>query len=508
MTLRGRNASRIRQVVQQGRQIEGGDPLFNLKPVWMTSPETVAQIFPLEPIFDLVIFDEASQCRLEHGLPVLARGHRVCVAGDTKQLPPTRFFDTAVMASGEAEESDDGPESLFVSQQSEIEDLLSAALNIEVEQSYLDVHYRSSSEDLICFSNDSFYGSRLQAIPGHPNNRREEPPVRLHQVNGVYADRQNQAEAEYVVNLIKGLLRRADPPSIGVVTFNLQQKDLITRALDTAAEEDAAFRQALAAARARQGDSSFEGLFVKNLENVQGDERDWIIISTTYGPDAQGRFYRRFGPLGQTGGERRLNVIITRAREQVELVTSIPAEVYRAPVEVPEGKRPNGGWYLMGYLRYAEELADLYARAREEHQAEEAAEAGLPATVTPAGPVVPVRMADALAARLASARGTSSWLYYGTEGFYVDVAFRHPVRTKNATVGVLCDATRYPRAQDPVEWDCFQTLVLESQNWKLHRLWTPHFFRDPEGALERLHRELGEMEMISGQDGETAIRNP
>ena len=160
----------------------------------MASPETVAQLFPRMPLFDVVIFDEASQCRLEEALPVLLRGQRVVIAGDPKQLPPTRFFESAVASSDDEEIETD--QQLFESQQGEIEDLLAAALNIEIEECYLDVHYRSCNADLIEFSNQHFYNSRLQAIPGHPHNRTRFAPLTLYKVNGTYEKCANVAEAE------------------------------------------------------------------------------------------------------------------------------------------------------------------------------------------------------------------------------------------------------------------------------------------------------------------------
>src|SRR5207249_1861964 len=178
---------------------------------------------------------------------------------------------------------------------------------------HLDVHYRSRNADLIDFSNRNFYGSRLQPIPGHPSNRARYAPLTLYRVDGIYESRQNEVEAAKVGQIVRDLLRRAKPPSIGIACFNVTQRDLILDKLDELAEADPAFAAALPEARLRRVGGAFQGLFVKNLENVQGDERDHIIISTTYGPDPAGKFYRRFGPLGRAGGGRRLNVLVTRA---------------------------------------------------------------------------------------------------------------------------------------------------------------------------------------------------
>lgn len=486
LTLRGERAMRLRQVLAAGQKTEGGDPLFDVCPVWMASPETVAQLFERKEVFSVVIFDEASQCRLEETLPVLTRGQRVVIAGDPKQLPPTRFFESAVAQSDDDEIETD--QQLFESQQGEIEDLLGAALNIEIEQCYLDVHYRSKSAELIEFSNEHFYGRRLQAIPGHPSNKLDAAPLILHRADGVYEKRQNEAEAARVVEIVCELLGRKDAPSIGIACFNLQQRDLIVEKLDEAAVEDERFGKRLAEARVREGKGSFEGLFVKNLENVQGDERDHMIISTTYGPDAGGRFYRRFGPLGRTGGGRRLNVLVTRAREAVHLVTSIPAEVYRALPPVPGGQAPTGGWLLFAYLKYAEEVAAGYAQQPPDEQ-RIAPQAGPEVNRLPTR--TPSLFAESLGATLARRHGLSSDVYWGNDGFLVDLAVHPAERGEEAALGVLCDTTRFTGAADPVEWDIFRTGIHEGQGWKLTRVWTPHFFRDPKGVTGEIARGAG-----------------
>ena len=484
LTLRGEHAMRVRQVVAAGSEIADGDPLFDVRPVWMASPETVAQIFPRKPIFDVVVFDEASQCRLEEALPVLVRARRVVIAGDPKQLPPTRFFESALTRSQE-DEQDLSEQGLFEDQQADVEDLLGAALNLEIEQCYLDVHYRSQNADLIEFSNKSFYDKRLQAIPGHPRNRARHPPIRCIRVNGVYEKRANPVEAREVVRIVRELLAREAPPSIGIACFNLVQRDAIVAALDEAAGTDAAFAGRLASARTRQGAASFEGLFVKNLENVQGDERDHMIISTTYGPDPKGRFYRRFGPLAMAGGGRRLNVLVTRARQAVHLVTSIPKEVYSTIPPVDAGRTPNGAWLLFSYLQYAEQLAADYAAERERLAGASVAARGT-VVVRPSG--CPSRLAEALAARLGAAHGMSSDVHWGNDGFCVDVALHHPTRPEDVTVGILCDGARYDKAEDPVEWDLFRTAILQQQGWDFVRLWALHFFRDPATAIANVQK--------------------
>ncbi|HSV15554.1 MAG TPA: AAA domain-containing protein [Tepidisphaeraceae bacterium] len=488
LLMSGPRAMRLRQVIAVGEQIDGGDPLFDLCPVWMASPETVAQVFGRKPLFDVIIFDEASQCRLEEALPVLTRGQRVVIAGDPKQLPPTRFFESAFTQSEEQNEPET-EQDLFEIQQAEVEDLLGAALNLSIQQCYLDVHYRSRNADLIGFSNENFYGSRLQAIPGHPRNRAKFSPLTLYRVDGVYANRGNEAEADRVVQIVHDLLKRGEPPSIGIACFNLQQRDLIVERLDDRAADDAEFAKRLATARQRKGADSFEGLFVKNLENVQGDERDHIIISTTYGPDAKGKFYRRFGPLGRAGGGRRLNVLVTRARHEVHLVSSIPREAYLNLPAVPEGQSATGAWLLFAYLRYAEQLAALYAE--DAASLSEATDAKPQAAdrVDVLATKSPSTFATQLAAALANDHRMGSAVHWGNDGFCVDLALRHPTRPDDVTVGVLCDSCRYTAADDPVEWDIFRTGILADQGWSLRRIWTPHFFRDPSGHINSILKD-------------------
>lgn len=480
LTTRGERAMRLRQVVAVGSKIEGGDPLFDLRPVWMASPETVAQIFPREAMFDVVIFDEASQCRLEEALPVLTRAKRVVIAGDPKQLPPTRFFESAVVTSDNIEVETE--QDLFEAHQSEVEDLLTAALSLDIQESHLDVHYRSRNADLVEFSNRQFYGSRLQAIPGHPRNRIRFAPISLYHVAGVYEERANAAEAAQVVTIVADLLRRSEPPSIGIACFNLTQRDQILEALAEFAAEDPDFAERLGAARNRVGTGAFEGLFVKNLENVQGDERDHMIISTTYGPDRQGRFYRRFGPLGQAGGGRRLNVLVTRARDEVHLVTSIPAELYRNLPSIPEGQHPGGGWLLFAYLAYAERLSDAYRQWRSDDPGQINPRT---AEVNESSSKASSQFASQLAQVMAARHGIGSDTHWGNDGFCVDVAFHHPQFPEDRTLGLVCDGTRFANTDDPVTWDVFRTAVLEEQGWQLLRCWTPQFFRDPEGHLRK-----------------------
>jgi len=470
---KGAKALKLRKMLEVGQSVEGGDPLFDLCPVWMSGPNTVAQIFPKKAIFDIVIFDEASQCRLEEALPVLLRAKRVVVAGDPKQLPPTRFFESGVVESDNDEIED--VDQLFEVQQAETEDLLGAALNISVRESYLDVHYRSTHSALINFSNQNFYNGRLQAIPAHPNSLAEVSPVRLIQVSGLYKDRTNLTEASKVVEIVDKLLASPNPPSIGIACFNLTQRETILAALNEKAEKDAVFAQRLSAARSRQGPQSFEGLFVKNLENVQGDERDHMIISTTFGFNEQGKFRRSFGPLSGANGGRRLNVLVTRARQMVHVVTSIPRSEYLAAYEVPAGAQPNGRLLLYEYLKYAERVELEFNESLKEEEELAQKVSGKMIDLASAYPSV---AASALGKNLNSEQKMGGFTHWGNDGFCVDVAISHPKKPLRVTVGVLADFTRFGKAPDPIEWEVFRHFILVAlTKWKLVRMWSPAAFR-------------------------------
>ena len=497
--VRGQKAMKLRQMIAAGAGQEGGDPLFDLCPVWMASPATVAQIFPREPLFDVVVFDEASQCRLEEALPVLLRGRRVVVAGDPKQLPPTRFFEQSLTESDDV--AAESAEEMFAQVQSEAEDLLSSALNLNVQEAFLDVHYRSRNEALIGFSNTAFYGGRLQPIPGHPRNKAAQAPIELVRVDGVYEERGNVAEAKAAARLVAELLDDPAPPSIGVACFNLNQRDLILDAMEELAEQDRAFSGRLEAARRRRGRDSFEGLFVKNLENVQGDERDHIIISTTFGPDPQGKFRRNFGALSRTGGERRLNVLVTRARSRIHVLTSIPRAEYLGSETVPEGQRLTGRHQLYGYLRYAERLEESFDSWQKQI---ESARAGRVQGCQVVASGQPSPVAEALGRRLLEGHGIGSTVHWGNEGFCIDVALTHPGLPFDVTVGVLTDFTRYLKTPDPIAWEQFRSAVLGSQGWELHRVWSPALFRDPAGQVRSIVNRHRQAAAVTDSEGRPA----
>ncbi|MFD2573540.1 AAA domain-containing protein [Spirosoma soli] len=308
--------------------------LFKLVPCWLASPESVSALFPLQDdLFDLVIFDEASQCFAENGVPAIARGKQVVVTGDNQQLRPSDLYRTRL---GEPEADDETPAAL------EAESLLELAAQY-LPQVSLTEHYRSRSLDLITFSNQHFYGNRLSLLPHYDDINHHEPAIRYLNVKGTWQQNTNRAEAEAVLEILSQSATELPGRSVGIVTFNYPQQQLIQDMLDESfnSQEGPFYKLSVE-----------EGLFVKNIENVQGDERDIIIFSIGYAPDERGRLAMQFGSLNAAGGGNRLNVAITRARERIYVITSL------WPNELTVDNTANEGPKLLkAYLHYALDVA-------------------------------------------------------------------------------------------------------------------------------------------------------
>ncbi len=315
-----RNVFPLRKLLQAYQ-----DEIFNFMPCWLASPETVSALFEMKDLFDLVIFDEASQCFAEKGIPAVFRGKQLVIAGDDKQLAP---FDLYRPRLEENLDIDSEWNTAL-----EVESLLDLGVN-ELRSYHLRGHYRSKSLDLIDFSNQVFYQNRLQMIPAHGEFIRQEPAIQYVKVDGVWEKNRNVVEAEKVVNLIK-TLQAEGKKSIGVITFNIQQQNLILDLLEA------------------KNVGLYEDIFVKNIENVQGDEKDVIIFSLAYAPSPTGRMAMQFGLLNLEKGENRLNVAVTRAIEKIYVVASIFPHQLQT-----ENLLNNGAKILQRYLHYALEVSE------------------------------------------------------------------------------------------------------------------------------------------------------
>ena len=422
--------------------------LHRLKPCMLMSPISVAQYIDLsnEP-FDLVVFDEASQLPTGEAVGAMARAKSVIVVGDPKQMPPTSFFAT----SKEDEEN---------LEYEDLESILDDTLAIPLPSRHLRGHYRSKHESLIAFSNTHFYDRQLLTFPS-PDNRQSQ--VSIHYVDGVYdrsRSRTNKQEAQAVVEAV--IQHLADPArsvrSLGIVTFSIPQQtlieDLLTEAL--AAHPDLETRDA----------QSPEPIFVKNLENVQGDERDEIFFSIGYGPDAEGNLSHNFGPLNQKGGWRRLNVAITRARYAMHVYTTIHYEQIDLKRTSAEGVAA-----LRDFLEFAEK-----GTLR-------------PEATTITDPYTTPDLVDQIAETLRT-KGYCVDTHVGTSEFTVDLAIVDPTQPSRYLLGILCDGRNYQAAPTVADRELTRPRALLALGWRLFRLWSLDWFYRRDETLARIETAL------------------
>ncbi|NOT08479.1 MAG: DUF4011 domain-containing protein [Gemmatimonadales bacterium] len=442
----------IRQLIARA-----GRTLQALCPCWMMSPISIARFCePGEVDFDLVIMDESSQLRPEDTLGAIARGKQIVVVGDPKQLPPTSFFDVTVGGDDDAPP----PEEDLAQGITESESILDVAGAAFRPMRLLKWHYRSQHESLIAFSNNRFYGDRLIVFPSPYG---DVPGLGVHfefVSNAIYSNSLNPREAERVGQLIGLHCRNQPERSLGIVTMNAHQRDRIQDLLDQAVLDDPAVR---AFVESREG--SLDSLIIKNLENIQGDERDVIIISVTYGPDVVGNVYQRFGPINEPAGPRRLNVLFTRARQQVVVVSSMRAGDIQADASTSEGTQ-----VLKAYLEYAEtgRFSQVGFSGRE-----------------PDSPF------ECEVAEELRNRGYEVVAQLGVAGYYLDLAVRHPERPGEYVIAVECDGATYHSSRSARDRDRLRQQQLEALGWKIHRIWSTDWFFRPQAELNRLLSAIG-----------------
>ena len=420
-----------------------------LKPCIMMSPLSVSTFLQSNDIrFDLVIFDEASQVFPWDAVGAIYRGTQLIVAGDEKQLPPTNFFNRADV---ESEDEDD--------EIGDFESILSLCKSINMPNKRLRWHYRSRREPLIAFSNRHFYGGDLVTFPSVRDASRD--AVRLDLVpHGRWIDRKNLTEAERVADLVVEHYRQRSTNSLGVIAFNTSQQNAIEDAIYERRRQDAGV-DALFEVHAT------EPFFVKNLENVQGDERDVIILSMGYGYNDAGKFLKNFGPLTKSGGARRLNVAVTRARESVVLVASV-----RASAMDLSGSTSEGAHLLKAYLEYAERGVDSLATS---------------VTLTKQNCESPFE--EEVASALVR-RGLEPVAQVGCGGFRIDLALKHPKRTGEFCLGIECDGATYHSSRTARDRDRIRQSVLEDLGWRIVRVWSTDWIRNPERQLQRIVSEF------------------
>ena len=480
------------------RELAGGNTgevVRDLKPIWLMSPLSVSDTLPLDSkLFDVVIFDEASQIPLEEAVPAVYRANQVIVVGDEMQLPPTNFF-TAAREDGDEVVVEEEGERIEVSLDAD-SFLTQSARNLP--STLLAWHYRSRYEALISFSNAAFYSGNLFTIP----DRQLPPPnlcelkvtdpaqgdtnvdgllarsVSFHVLDGaVYENRRNPTEAAYIARLVRSLLKRETKLSLGIVAFSEAQQSEIEDALKQLADEDPDFDARFEAEVNREEEDQFCGLFVKNLENVQGDERDIIILSICYGYDAGRRMLMNFGPINQRGGEKRLNVIFSRAKHHMAVVSSIRHQDITNDFN-------DGANALKNFLHYAETLSK-----GEVPSARRVLENLNPLTRKSSAPKASRNplvedIADAL-----RKRGYVVDLDVGQSRFRCDLGVRFDGNS-HYQLGVLLDSEGHYANRDLVERYLMQPSVLRVFGWRVALVLTKDWFHEPEAVLDRLERLL------------------
>ncbi len=448
-----------------------GEFILTLFPCWLLSPENVSTFLPLtKNLFDLVIFDEASQVFIESTIPTIYRGRNIVVAGDAKQLRPSATFMKRYMGGDPAEHDDYSLQAAL-----EVESLLDLAV-ARYNSANLTYHYRSRYQELIDFSNCAFYGSGLQIAPNISRNSTHRP-IERHMVNGKWVDRKNIAEAKEIVNILKDIFaKRKNNESIGIISFNSDQQTCIADTIDKEAMKDPQFRAHITYERQRMKDGEDESLFIKNLENVQGDERDIIIFSIGYAKNDMGKLYTNFGSLSAEGGENRLNVAVTRAKSKIIVVTSIEPEELKV-----EGAKNDGPKLLKSYL--------MYVRAMSNGMKGEAA--AILAKLDPQDPpskplivegVTPIE--EQIAARLRKL-GYKVDVSLGNEKNRISLAV-YDDKTDRYLVGVELDTDAFAGAESALERDVYKPRFLTSCGWRMIRVWSRDWWLYPSKVIKSI----------------------
>lgn len=450
-----------------------GKYIFKLFPCWLLSPENVSTLLPLEKnMFDIVLFDEASQVFIENTIPTIYRGNRVVVAGDAKQLRPTATFMKRYMGANIDDSLDYSTQAAL-----EVESLLDLAVS-RFNSANITYHYRSKHEELIDFSNKVFYDNKLQIAPNVSRNVKQKPIERV-LVDGMWDNRKNMAEAKKVVELTKQLLKtRKNNETIGIITFNSEQETTIEDLIDKECSQNDEFRRLFIQESNRIENGEDVSLFIKNLENVQGDERDIIIFSIGYANNQYGKINTQFGSLSNEGGENRLNVAITRAKKKIYVVTSIEPEELKV-----DGSKFAGPKLLRSYL--------TYVRAVSEGKTEEVktilnsfTDGGIQTSQPSLMPGVEEQIAEKL-----NKLGYKTSLNLGNSNSKISVAI-YDAKKDRYLLGIETDQSVLQTSSSTMERDVYRNQFLQSRGWKIMRVWNRDFWHNPSQVISTIVKEV------------------
>ncbi|WP_102346023.1 AAA domain-containing protein [Bacillus sp. Marseille-P3661] len=446
--------------------------LVDIMPVWLVSPEIVSSIFPLKDgLFDLVIFDEASQCTVESGIPAVYRAKQLIVAGDEKQLPPFSMFQSSYVNDDDDEEQYDIDESVS---------LLNLAKR-RFPEKLLQWHYRSKYEELINFSNHAFYNGHVQIAPNVVPFK-SPPAVKWKKVEGLWINQSNEIEAIKVVNTLKDILINQPNKTIGIITFNAKQQTKILDLIEKTTSEDEEFNAVYNQMMSKDLD---ERIFVKNIENVQGDERDIILFSIGYAKNEEGKVYNRFGMLNQKGGENRLNVAVTRAKEGIIVVSSLEPEELNVANTSQLGPK-----LLKSYLKYVRAVSN--AQIEQINAVIQEINENVNTHVREQGLHFDSPFEEQVYKQLRNLDYDVT-TQVGLSGYRIDLAIVHPTDSSRYILGIECDGAMYHSSANAKERDVYRQRFLESRGWVIERIWSRNWWRNPAAEIERIDRKIKEL---------------
>ncbi len=435
--------------------VRAGNATQVLKPCFLMSPLSLARYIPSDSMnFDMVIMDEASQIKPEDAIGAILRAKQLIVVGDPKQLPPSSFFD----------QTDEELEDDEATQFDNAESILEVAQRSFQPYRRLRWHYRSQHETLIQFSNGKFYDDDLVVFPS-PKDSMGGFGVLHHFVPGATCVKgQNVKEAEAIVHRIVQHAQMCPSESLGVAAFNQKQAELIDALLQKACDQDTGLARLVS--DLREGD---EGLFIKNLENIQGDERDVIFISYTYGADPNtGHVFQRFGPINSEMGWRRLNVMVTRSRRRMEVFTSMrPGDIQCGP--------------------------DKSRGVNAYHDFLEFAQSGMMREVGSESGREPDSPFEESVARVVDACGLEPVFQVGVVGYFIDIGVRRREGNREFLLGIECDGATYHSSRSARDRDRLREEIIKARGWRLHRIWSTEWFLNQKSEEARLEKALNEV---------------
>ncbi|SDN11861.1 AAA domain-containing protein [Kriegella aquimaris] len=455
-------------------------------PIILTTPDVASNLFKGQnQYFDIVMFDEASQLKLEDNLPALLKGKQIVIAGDEHQMPPSNYFskifDGTIDDEDKFEEEEDRIRNTLGNSMLDCESLLDFAAILGFEKKHLDFHYRSRHPYLIDYSNYAFYNQRLKPLP----NSFDYIPINYVPVNGTYSDNSNDAEAETVLSIIDNnisLLPDGNYPTVGVATFNINQRNLILGKINERRkfERFRDFNEKIV-------ELEENGFFVKNLENIQGDERDVIILSTTYGINKEGKFAQRFGSINHQKGYKLLNVIITRAKYKVYVCSSIPLEVFMNYKEhlITEGSNNRRGAFY-AYLAYAKAVSDQDNEARISVLNTLAENSTKSRSIDNFNEDLESPFEEEVYEALTKHFDESKIIpQLQFAGFRIDIVYdtEHIGLPK---IAIECDGAEYHSSQEAYLHDRHRQKILEGHGFVFHRIWSTNWWRNPQKETQKL----------------------